>query len=179
MYSNNTKPYYINLPSTGTGGNNGSGGTGNGDCNCSLINIFNTEVTKLLILYSTNNISGFTKELEILVNLEIANPAYKFNDICKNLVKLIYVINSLIVANDDLKIQIKNLETAQYNDLMSSKMMLTELSITQSAGIKLVYLQYLIMYDIKLTNGLFIQAYLDEAQQVLTDNGNVLQYNFD
>jgi hypothetical protein len=38
------------------------------------------------------------------------------------------------------------------------------------------YLQYLLLYDINLTNGMFIDSYLEVAKQVLTDNGGQLKF---
>jgi hypothetical protein len=85
------------------------------------------------------------------------------------------IIYSLLLVKKDLQSQINILENLEKNQL--PKLELQDVKqVSQDSSIKLVYLQYLLLYDISLTNGIFIDQYLAEAQNVLDKNGGLL-YN--
>jgi hypothetical protein len=92
------------------------------------------------------------------------------------LVDLINIINSLIITKNDILEQLRRCELDDLAEYKSRFTKLTEKKIEQNSGIKLVYLQYLLMYDISGTNGLFIDEYLLEAQKVLDANGGLLKH---
>jgi hypothetical protein len=85
------------------------------------------------------------------------------------------IIYSLLLVKQDLQNQITVLENLEKYNSPDVKLQGTK-QLTQNSSIKLVYLQYLLLYDISLTNGIFIDQYLSEAQQVLDKNGGLLYH---
>ena len=91
------------------------------------------------------------------------------------------LVNNYININIDLQKQINNLENALViitNKNNLANVVINTKNIEQDTSIKLEYLQYLIMFDISASNGLFLPANLEIAKEVLKNNGNRLQYNF-
>jgi hypothetical protein len=167
MYSNQTKVYYQTLDTTGGGG----GGGGSGDANP-----FVTEALVLLDLYQNNDIPGYFAELPTYEQLKISNPTYNLNNTSNAVVQLIDIVTSLLIVKEDLENQIYILENEELCHMGSGKLTLGSVTINQNSALKLEYLQYLLMYDISLTNGIFMDSYLEEARRVLESNGGILKH---
>jgi len=121
-----------------------------------------------LIANTINNFNKIDQNIQI-----IATTISNFIETSTDLNKEISVLNIVI---DDLKDQI---QYCQYNDHTTKPtngVNLITKTIEQDSGIKLVYLQYLLLYDINLTNGIFMDIYLQEAQQILDENGGKLKH---
>lgn len=102
-------------------------------------------------------------------------PNYKQKEDSLVITSLTDIIYSLLLVKNDLKTQINNLENANNDNYKFPKLKLNnEYEIKQNTSLKLVYLQYLLLYDLSLTDGIFIDAYLDEAKKVLEQNGGSL-----
>jgi hypothetical protein len=126
--------------------------------------------------YNKNQTSLFNELINELNNLKSTNVNYTFDPTSSTLVDLINIINSLIITKNDILEQLRRCELDDLAEYKSRFTKLTEKKIEQNSGIKLVYLQYLLMYDISGTNGLFIDEYLLEAQKVLDANGGLLKH---
>jgi len=165
MYKNSSKTYYITL-STTTSTSEGSSNT----------NSFVTTAAELAVAYNKNKKTDYSNLMVTLNNLKKANTNYVLNSTSNTLVTLINIINSLILTNEDVESQLRLLELQELTECRQSITRLGEKTIEQNSGIKLVYLQYLLMYDITLTNGNFFDEYLLEAQKVLDENGGLLKH---
>lgn len=164
MYSNQTKVYYSTLATTNGGGGNGGE------------NPFVTESLVLLNLYNNGNVQGFTDELPVFQELKVTNPNYKLDNTSLVVTQLVDIMNSLLIVKKDLEDQIYILENNDFCISHNNNLNINSVQMTQHSGLKLEYLQYLLMYDIKLTNGIFIDIYLKEAKQVLEQNGGILKH---
>lgn len=166
MYSNQTKVYYQTVDSTGGGGGGGDG-TGNP---------FVTEALVLLDLYQKNDIPGYFAELVNYESLKTSNPTYNLNNTSNAIVQLVDIVTSLLLVKQDLENQIEILENEELCNIKGDRLTVGSVLINQSSALKLEYLQYLLMYDISLTNGIFMDAYLEEARRVLEANGGILKH---
>jgi hypothetical protein len=113
-----------------------------------------------------------SKKLDSNIQL-IANKINNFIETSTDLNKEISVLNIVI---DDLKDQLQYCQTDDHTTKLQTDVNLITTTIEQDSSIKLVYLQYLLLYDINLTNGIFMDIYLQEAQQILDDNGGKLKH---
>ena len=163
MYRNQSKIYYVTLDN--------------------IYNNTNTNTTAFVLLskslvetYNKNQTTLFSELLNDLNNLKNSNSNYKFDVTSSTIVDLVNLINSLIITKNDILEQLRRCELDDLAEYKSRFTKLTEKTIEQNSGIKLVYLQYLLMYDISGTNGLFIDEYLLEAQKVLDENGGLLKH---
>lgn len=170
MYSNQTKVYYTTLPTTNGGGGTGGSGGINGD------NPFVTESLVLLDLYNKGNVQGFYNELPTFQQLKVTNPDYKLNNTSSSVTQLVDIMNSLLIVKKDLEDQIYILENNNFCISHDNNLNIASVQMTQHSGLKLEYLQYLLLYDIKLTNGIFIDTYLTESRKVLEQNGGILYH---
>lgn len=163
-----TKAYYkFLIPDTSTI----DGGTGS-----PLGDLFLKEIIILIKLYLLNDITGFNLAYSsTFENLKTSNSSYTLDKYASSLVDLIDIIYSLIAVNADLKKQITILENEELA-LFNQSVNITSVSLSQNTSLKMEYLQYLLLYDINLTNGMFIDSYLEVAKQVLTDNGGQLKF---
>ena len=173
MYSNMTKRYYTNIPSTTCySPYNMTNSTGNGN-DSPFINIANTFVK----YYTSNNIINFTNLIPKLTILEKTYPNYKNNKISSTIVNLIDSLTSLLNVNMDLKKQLEFLENHDLCERKKDSIFFNDQIIKQNVGINLVYTQYLLMYNISATNGIFTEEYLNNARELLNSNNGKLVTN--
>lgn len=173
MYSNQTKVYYTTLPTSSGGGGSGGGGGGGGTDGD---NPFVTESLVLLDLYNNGNVQGFFNELPTFQQLKVTNPNYKLNNTSLAVTQLVDIMNSLLIVKKDLEDQIYILENNDFCISHNNNLNINSVQMTQHSGLKLEYVQYLLLYDIKLTNGIFIDTYLAESRKVLEQNGGLLYH---
>lgn len=144
---------------------------------CPSDTLFIDIADKFAKYYINNNLSNFNNLLPALSALQKSYPNYKTSIIASTVVNLVNCLSSMINVNNDLNNQLAFLEN---NDLFIIKQIpiaFPKQTITQNTGLKLVYTQYLLMYDIRASNGIFIQSYLDNAQKVLNFSKGVLVNN--
>lgn len=153
-------------------------------------NIFNKQIQKFIILLANNDSTTNTPKkindlfLKEVLNLNILKkqlPNYSFVTELLLMTQLINIINNYINITNDLSSQINNLEdaitfAANRND--TSNYIVNKKVLVQDTMLNLEYVQYLIMFDIQQSNGLFLENNLIIAREVLKNNGNRLQYNF-
>ena len=132
-------------------------------------------VDQLLKHYNNNNINLFNSNYIKFNKLITDNNKYKYNRFTNYIIKLVNIMNTLFNSNIDFKNQIKNYESMP-SILFMPYIIAPKLKIKTKASIKLVYLQYLILFNINETNGLFIDSNLKIAQSVLKANNNKLKY---
>jgi len=139
---------------------------------------FIDEANTLLQYYYNNNIIEYNHEIDtIYSNLKSTIPTYVNSTTSNVIVQLIDLFNLLLTSNTDLQDQIVVLEQELFQQINeNSKIEICKTSINQDSVFKLVYLQYLLMYDITLTDGLFIDTYLQNAQNVLDLNNGMLKH---
>ena len=130
----------------------------------------------ILLKYYNQNINSYIEEIKTnYTNLKNQYPNYKLEDGSIVISSMSEIIYSLLLVKKDLQNQItvlENLEKDQSDNLELPNIK----QVSQDSSIKLVYLQYLLLFDISLTNGIFIDQYLAEAQKVLDKNGGLLYY---
>jgi hypothetical protein len=145
--------------------------------NDSMAIAFINEANVLLHYYHNNDIVSYNNEINTAyANLKSTLPNY-INDITSNIAaQLIDVFNVLLTTNIDLQDQVIMLEEDLFAKIGTNIIGLDKLTIQQNTGFKLLYLQYLLMYDLKLTNGMFIDTYLHNAQNVLDLNNGILKH---
>lgn len=162
MYSSKApKQFYSNLSSSTTNNTNTVAFTNEG----------------LILLKSYNqNINSYINEINNnYTKLKNQYPNYKLEDGSIVISSMSEIIYSLLLVKQDLQNQITVLENLEKYNTPDLKLQETK-QLTQNSSIKLVYLQYLLLYDISLTNGIFIDIYLSEAQKVLDQNGGLLYH---
>lgn len=142
----------------------------------STMQIFNTTFFSILDVLHTDLFVDKTNpllEIEIttLSGLIINYPNYKLTDSLNIMVQLVDTVRNLRELVVDLKTQV----AAIFHTDDKQRLLMTETKIIQDTNIKLEYLQYLLMFDIKISNGLFLQANLEAAREVLRTNGYRLQ----
>jgi hypothetical protein len=167
MYSNQSKVYYSNLVQTRTGL---SGTTSIMDLS------FIAEASLIIADYNINNFLSYDNEFLNLIKLQIANPLYYLSPISNTISELIKLINNL----NNTKLDLENQINLGFKSTNGSNLTINANSknISQNSSIKLLYVQYLLMYDLKLTNGVFIDLYLNNAAAVLAANGNTLVIDY-
>ena len=89
----------------------------------------------------------------------------------------------MLNVNTDLNKQLIFLENNDLYIINNDRINISSKIITQDTKIKLVYVQYLLMYNISSTNGIFITEYLNNAQRLLNINKgkivtNIQNYNY-
>lgn len=164
MYSNKSKVYYVELSQTGTCNINGS---------ISMIDLsFVEKATLILAEYKINNFEAYDNEYLNLIKLQIDNPTYYLSPISNVISDLINLVNEL----NNLKLNLENQIYIGTNSTTGSNLTVNANTkdLSQNSSIKLLYIQYLLMYDLQSTNGVFIDAYLTNAAAVLAANGNTL-----
>jgi len=145
----------------------------NGD----IVDPFIHEAITLLYYFNSNNSTSFHNEIDTTYSKLKLAIKYTNNKVSYTTVQLIDNINSLFITNHDLKNQTNILENELVIKLNLDKIGIDSISLLQNTNLKLVYLQYLLMYDINLSNGLFIDVYLNDAQRVLDSNNGILQHD--
>lgn len=162
MYSSKApKQFYSNLSSGNTNNTNTVAFTNEG---------------LILLKYYNQNINSYINEINNnYTKLKNQYPNYKLEDGSIVISSMSEIIYSLLLVKQDLQNQITVLENLEKYNTPDLKLQGTK-QLTQNSSIKLVYLQYLLLYDISLTNGIFIDIYLSEAQQVLDKNGGLLYH---
>jgi hypothetical protein len=161
MYSNPTKAYYKS-------GN----GSGNGGLSI-YANQFIAEAKVLLNYYNSNNINLFNLEYSTnFAELKAKSFNYK-NDPVANIISLLLdCINTLIIITTDLRNQVTTLENTLLIECQeTTNIVITSGSVSQNANLKKLYIQYMLLFNLSATDGIFIPSYLDEAQRVLDENG--------
>lgn len=167
MAARYTKQYYISLPSTANG---------SGSSDTSINSLFNNVALNLIDAYNTGNKPIFNKTFQELQQLKLMNPNYTLTSELNIYIQTIDIINGLINVNADLLNQIRTLEQVTYDHCHDRNINIETYNISQNTQINLVYLQYLLMFDLNVTNGLFIDSYLQQAQVVLDQNGGKLKH---
>lgn len=134
---------------------------------------------KLIIqYYTTNSLIDFNNNVLDYNELKIKYPSYISDPYLNIISQLVDIVNVLYNSNIDLKTQNFNLENALKNSKCtcggerlgtSSKY-----SIVQDTTIDIVYLQYLLIYSLTDSNGIFIPSRLETARQILSNNGGKL-----
>ncbi len=201
FYKQSTKAMFVQLPktntmfvqistgkgpisSTGIGGSirsGNSGGSASGASGTSnvITSAFTKQGIKLLKIYANNCIEDYFTEVETnFKKLKKTYPQYKFDDSAYVISSFIDAVYNLLTVNDTLDDEIKLLrqKIASINADRQKIIVKEGETVTQSSSIKLVYLQYMLLYDLTLTNGKFVQIYLDEAEKVLRQNGGILYH---
>jgi hypothetical protein len=169
MYSNKTKVYYATLVQVETG-------TGTGSTTSIIDLLFIEKATIIIADYNINNFLSYDNELLNLIKLQIANPLYNLSPISNTISELIKIVNDLNNTRLDLENQIHIGSNSSNGSNLTINS--TTKNIVQNSSIKLLYVQYLLMYDLKLTNGVFIESYLTNAAAVLAANGNTLVMDY-
>jgi hypothetical protein len=141
-----------------------------------MVDPFIYEASILLHYYDTNNSTLFHNEIDTTYSKLKLTTNYINNVISHTAVQLIDGVNTLFITNHDLQEQLGILEEELIIKLNSKQIAIDSLFVVQNTNFKLLYLQYLLMYDIKLTNGLFIDTYLNNAQKVLDSNNGILKH---
>ena len=166
--------------------------TNNSKSNTASNNIFNKQIQKFIILLTNNentNTNNNAKKINDLFLTEIKNlnilkkqiPNYSYVTELLLMTQLINIINNYINITNDLYLQINNLEDAityAVNTHDTSNYILNKKVLVQDTILNLEYVQYLIMFNIQDSNGLFLENNLKIASDVLKNNGNRLQYYF-
>lgn len=166
MAARYTKQYYIQLSTSGNGSI---------DSSSSLKSLFNNVALNLIDAYNSGNTDLFKNTFLQLQQLKVQNPDYILTSELNIYIQTIDIINALINVNSDLLKQITALEQITYNNC-NHNIGLEVYNIQQDTQINLVYIQYLLMFDLSLTNGLFIDSYLEQARITLEENGGNLKH---
>jgi hypothetical protein len=171
MIYSQTKPYYVQVTNTGSSNRNTS----------AILSAFTIEGIKLLELYAKKCVSDYFTEIETnFRQLKNTYPQYKYDDGANVISSFADAVYNLLTVNDALNDEIEMLRSKITTICNKEKINIKEAEhISQSASIKLVYLQYLLLYDLSLTNGIFIDVYLKEAEKMLQSNGGMLYHPTD
>jgi hypothetical protein len=159
MYSNPKKAYYTSLSSSGSGSVFGSA--------------FINEAIVLLRYYNSNNIALWNTEFNSgYAQLKLISTNYKNDKTAYTVSQLIDNLNASIIVANDLRNQINTLQ----QELVEEKVETTNIflgagTIEQNVQLNKVYIQYMLLYSLMATNGVFIPSKLDEAQALLDENG--------
>ena len=161
MYNKGTpKQYYISSDNSNTVNTNAFVAEG-----LILLNNYNKSIDSYINEINTN-----------YTNLKNQYPNYRLEDGSLVISSFAEIVYSLLLVKKDLENQISILENIEKPQIEHVGLQVTK-PIEQNSSIKLVYLQYLLLFDISLTNGIFIDQYLQEAQQVLDKNGGLLYHD--
>ena len=165
MFYKQTKPYYVQLKNTNQ--------------TSAMLTAFTNEGNILLNIYANNSIASYFAEFDgRFKELKSLYPQYKLENTVNVIASFGDALNNLMTKNSLLDEEIISLrkiisEEKCHNNTIG---VLEEKQLVQSADIKLVYIQYLLLYDLTLTNGLFIDSYLEDAERILIKNGGSLYY---
>jgi len=148
--------------------------------------LFNAEVTKIISYYKNNSIDKFNETIIKYNKLKKSFSTYALITELSLEAQLVELLRNNMTTVTDLQQQIIKLESSletcmNKENTMYQKGLLTntDKQLTQDTSIKLEYLQYLLMYDINATNGLFLPAQLDiAAANLKRNNGNLVYNNF-
>jgi hypothetical protein len=134
--------------------------------------LFNEYILNILDAIWLQDYVKFYVEIEKLNGLKAQYPNYKYTDSLNIMVELVDLVRNFREQIVDLKSQLQNLEDTLANDIkQGSKIIMPETQIIQDTSIKLEYMQYLLMFDINESRGIFLQANLERAREVLKENG--------
>ena len=148
--------------------------------NCSNNNTHDTpflkQVKLLISLYYKYNIQNFNNQYIKFYQSFNLYPNNKHNPSYIIIIRLLQIINNLYNLVTNLKDQISSYENDINPIYNNNNMELQKLDIVQNTSIDLVYMQYLLLFDIEETNGLFLENNLNIARQVLANNNRKLVY---
>jgi hypothetical protein len=134
--------------------------------------LFNEYILKILDAIWLQDYVKFYVEIDKLNELKSQYPNYKYTDSLNIMVQLVDIVRNFREQIVDLKSQLDNLEETLANDTRTgTKISMPETQIIQDTSIKLEYMQYLLMFDINETRGIFLEANLERAREVLKENG--------
>jgi hypothetical protein len=134
--------------------------------------LFNEYILKILDAIWLQDYVKFYVEIDKLNELKAQYPNYRYTDSLNIMVQLVDIVRNFREQIVDLKSQLQNLEETLANDTKcGTKISMPETQIIQDTSIKLEYMQYLLMFDINETRGIFLEANLERAREVLKENG--------
>ena len=134
--------------------------------------LFNEYILNILDAIWLQDYVKFYVEIDKLNELKAQYPNYKYTDSLNIMVQLVDIVRNFREQIVDLKSQLNNLEETLANDTKcGTKISMPETQIIQDTSIKLEYMQYLLMFDINETRGIFLEANLERAREVLKENG--------
>jgi hypothetical protein len=134
--------------------------------------LFNEYILNILNAIWLQDYDKFYQEIDKLNELKAQYPNYKYTDSLNIMVELVDLVRNFREQIVDLKSQLLNLEETLSNDIKcATKINMPETQIIQNTSIKLEYMQYLLMFDINESRGIFLQANLERAREVLKENG--------
>lgn len=120
--------------------------------------------------------SSFNEDYLDFDGLKRDNP--KYVDVPELIIisDLVDIVNVLYNNNDELLTQKEDLEELlQQKCNCNDRIGMSNLNLEQDTSIDLVYLQYLLLFDISETGGVFIESNLKIAQNVIDNNGGKLK----
>ena len=134
--------------------------------------LFNEYILNILDAIWLQDYVKFYVEIDKLNELKAQYPNYKYTDSLNIMVQLVDIVRNFREQIVDLKSQLDNLEETLANDTKcGTKISMPETQIIQDTSIKLEYMQYLLMFDINESRGIFLEANLERAREVLKENG--------
>lgn len=134
--------------------------------------LFNEYILNILDAIWLQDYVKFYVEIDKLNELKAQYPNYKYTDSLNIMVQLVDIVRNFREQIVDFKSQLNNLEETLANDTKcGTKISMPETQIIQDTSIKLEYMQYLLMFDINETRGIFLEANLERAREVLKENG--------
>ena len=134
--------------------------------------LFNEYIFNILDALWLQDYVKFYVEIGKLNELKAQYPNYKFTDSLNIMVQLVDTVRNFREQIVDLKTQLQNLEDTLANQTTcGTKISMPETQIIQDTSIKLEYMQYLLMFDINESRGIFLEANLERAREVLKENG--------
>lgn len=167
MFYKQTKIYYVQVSK-----NSNSGG------GSSYFNPFIDEGKKLLDLYAHQCIAEYITEVDTTFeNLKKTYPQYPYDAGAKIIVDFVDALYNTLLVNEQLDDEIIVLQKELAEKCSHNQITVREVkTLEQSTSIKMVYLQYMLLFDLSLTNGVFVDKYLEEARIILEKNGGVLYH---
>ena len=173
MFSNNTtvKKYYTTITTINIGT-----GTGTSVGTLSPVSLlFIAKANIILNYYNSSNLLAFNSEIINFNNLKSLYPDYIYDSLLVLITNFINIIETLFNINIDLLEQ----KTILEKELLVVHNLFYNISIdsynlVQNTSLDLVYLQYLLMFNLNDSNGIFIPSKLETAKQVLISNNYVL-----
>jgi len=134
--------------------------------------LFNEYILNILDAIWLQDYVKFYVEIDKLNELKAQYPNYKYTDSLNIMVQLVDIVRNFREQIVDLKSQLLNIEEILANDKKcGDKISMPETQIVQDTSIKLEYLQYLLMFDINESRGIFLESNLERAREVLKENG--------
>ena len=134
--------------------------------------LFNEYILNILDAVWMQDYNKFYIEIDKLNELKAQYPNYKYTDSLNIMVQLVDIVRNFREQIVDLKLQLQNLEeTLAINIKTNSRISMPETQIVQDTSIKLEYMQYLLMFDINESRGIFLEANLERAREILKENG--------